>query len=704
MAAPSGTIWGNIGNGYLKLGIYTSTTTTATQVTVNVEVWLATKYAVQDPSNTFYYNNSQTALPNGADNVAKTNIDIKTYHSSGNGWSTTNHQKLASYSTTYNRGTSDNTRYLYSKITGVWTTSTNNGSASVSRTVIIPKLQTYTVSYNANGGVGAPPAQTKYYGTNITLSNTKPTRTGYSFKGWGVSTTDTTVDYNPGVSYTKNANATLYAIWQANTYTVSYNANGGTGAPASQYKTYGVNMTLSSTKPTRTNYTFKGWGTSATATSATYSAGATYTTNANITLYAVWELAYTKPRITGISVDRCKSHDDATLSDEGVYVRVKFNWACDKTVSSIKIDWKESSVSSYPSANTATVSASGTSANNVVKIIGTSSNNMSLEKSYTVRITVTDSSGSTPVERTVNGMRIPIDILAQNKGIAFGKPASIANAAEFAYDTRFNGFSNFYGNSRSHGTAAFDGHVIGKVYGMHGLVAIPANSDLNNYLTPGCYSIGASNDAATVSNIPEKVAGRLFVYTSNGAYTTFNTDTSISSTWCSLCQEYHTFAAPDKNNEYCLPPIVYKRIVKESGGNITYGPWIRQNGEKILWSPSGTTGLWMRDGQTIELSEPISRQPTGIVLAFSLYDKTNSANKDASWHTFFVPKGMINLYNGGYQTFWMSINSGFSVVGAKYLKIEDDKITGQASNDDSGTNSGIMYDNAQFVLRYVIGM
>ena len=73
------------------------------------------------------------------------------------------------------------------------------------------------------------------------------------------------------------------------TYAVSFNANGGSGAPAAQIKTYGVNLTLSSTKPTRTGYTFLGWSTSSTATSATYAAGGTYTANAAATLYAVWK-------------------------------------------------------------------------------------------------------------------------------------------------------------------------------------------------------------------------------------------------------------------------------------------------------------------------------------------------------------------------------------------------------------------------------
>ena len=72
------------------------------------------------------------------------------------------------------------------------------------------------------------------------------------------------------------------------TYTVTYNANGGTNAPADQEKKHGTTLTLSSTIPTRSGYTFQGWGTAANATSVAYKAGAGYTANANATLYAVW--------------------------------------------------------------------------------------------------------------------------------------------------------------------------------------------------------------------------------------------------------------------------------------------------------------------------------------------------------------------------------------------------------------------------------
>lgn len=75
----------------------------------------------------------------------------------------------------------------------------------------------------------------------------------------------------------------------AKEYMVIYNANGGSGAPAMQMKKHGKALTLSSTIPTRSGYEFLGWSTSSTATSATYSAGSSFTRNEDTTLYAVWK-------------------------------------------------------------------------------------------------------------------------------------------------------------------------------------------------------------------------------------------------------------------------------------------------------------------------------------------------------------------------------------------------------------------------------
>ena len=122
--------------------------------------------------------------------------------------------------------------------------------------------------------------------TSVTLP--KPTRTGYTFGGWYKEAACTNKVGNGGASYTPTADAILYAKWTANTYTVAFKANGGSGAPSSQTKTHGVDLTLSSAKPTRTNYTFKSWNTKSDGSGTSYASGGKYKANAAATLYAQW--------------------------------------------------------------------------------------------------------------------------------------------------------------------------------------------------------------------------------------------------------------------------------------------------------------------------------------------------------------------------------------------------------------------------------
>ena len=348
---------------------------------------------------------------------------------------------------------------------------TDNGDSAtkdVSFSVSVPAWTSYKITYNANGGSGAPSAQTKWKDQTLTLSSTKPTRTGYSFIGWSTSNTATSPTWKPGSNYTDNAAATLYAVWQANTYTVTYNANGGTGAPENQTKTYGKTLTLSSTKPTRTNYNFKGWGTSASATTVAYAAGANYTNNAAVTLYAIWELAYTKPRITNLSIVRTNSSN--VVSDDGTNARVTFDWVCDKTVSSIVIKWKLTTANSYSSSHTVTVSGTSGTVNEFID-----SNVFSTESSYDIHITVTDSAGSSHVTGILPSMKFVVDFLAGGNGAAVGKVAELDGVLDIGFKTRLFG---------------------GILYPV-----IEPDTDLNSILTPNTYA-GENASTYNYGNCP----------------------------------------------------------------------------------------------------------------------------------------------------------------------------------------------------------
>lgn len=147
---------------------------------------------------------------------------------------------------------------------------------------------TYTITFNANGGSGAPSAMTCNIGSSITIPTTKPTRSGYIFLGWGTGTASAWPPTGAivGGTYTPDATRTLYAIWG---YTLTVNPNGGTmisgsdssgsTATTSSYSTIGFTKTSTYGRwlgnftgsryiytatgnycqPIRTGYTFNGW-------------------------------------------------------------------------------------------------------------------------------------------------------------------------------------------------------------------------------------------------------------------------------------------------------------------------------------------------------------------------------------------------------------------------------------------------------------
>lgn len=75
-------------------------------------------------------------------------------------------------------------------------------------------LASYTVTYHANGGTGAPNAQVKKQGTDLELRSDVPRRNGYTFVSWNTKADGTGNTYAPGGIYIRNGDVTLYAQWQ----------------------------------------------------------------------------------------------------------------------------------------------------------------------------------------------------------------------------------------------------------------------------------------------------------------------------------------------------------------------------------------------------------------------------------------------------------------------------------------------------------
>lgn len=383
------------------------------------------------------------------------------------------------------------------------------GTLTTTGTLKIDAKSSHTVTYNANGGSGAPGSQTKWYGSILTLSSTRPTRSGYTFIGWATSSSGS-VAYQPGGKYGDDKNITLYAIWSADSYTVTYNANGGSGAPSTQTKTHGINLTLSSTKPTRTNYNFLGWGTSSGSTTVSYSPGSTYSNNASITLYAIWSVAYTPPRVLGLRAERCTS--DGTLKDEGTYIKITGTWYTDVSANVLYIRYKSYGASSW---TTTSYTLSGTTGT-ISYVVGSGAINT--EYQYDVQVEIVDSSGNTILNTNVAAMHYIIDFLKGGKGMAIGKPANAENSLQIAYYVSMDKALQVTGTLTARS----------KIKMLEGWTSLDVGlyDDLNDYTTTGFYKCKLSSTARTVSNTAEAESFSLEVYDNNGVtqiFTTYHT-------------------------------------------------------------------------------------------------------------------------------------------------------------------------------------
>lgn len=117
----------------------------------------------------------------------------------------------------------------------------------------------------------------------------------------------------------------------------------------------------------------------------------------------------------------------------------------------------------------------------------------------------------------------------------------------------------------------------------------------------------------------------------------------------------------------------------------------------ILWS-----GTWyMTAGHSATLSEPVSKQPSGIVLVFSAYEDGEA--KDNHFVCHFIPKALISTHSSVGHLCPLS-TADFSFVGGKMVYINNTNVTGHDQNSLTGTKNGITFDNKHWVMRYVIGV
>ena len=150
----------------------------------------------------------------------------------------------------------------------------------------------YKITFDANGGKGAPAPQLKLKNKSLKLSTAKPTRANYSFLGWATDPNAKQPTYKAGDTLPEKMNndLQLYALWKPTYCYISFNLQGGAGNLNTQVVFYDVLTKLITKKPIRTGYQFLGWATTKGAKTAKYKPGDTITVKSTqFTLYAVWK-------------------------------------------------------------------------------------------------------------------------------------------------------------------------------------------------------------------------------------------------------------------------------------------------------------------------------------------------------------------------------------------------------------------------------
>jgi hypothetical protein len=358
-----------------------------------------------------------------------------------------------------------------------------------------------------------------------------------------------------------------------------------------------------------------------------------------------YRIPYSAPSITVFEAVRTDAEGVENYEGTNAKVSVAFSIASasNKNTSSYKIEYKKQSESTWKEVKSGTGYTLNTSIITDAVFDGNSA--------YDVRLTVSDYFGSVARTTSLPTAFTLIDYHSSGRGMAFGK-VSEKEGLEFALPT-------FFSNAETPSSMTY----------------LQGGEDLNSILEPGFYAIPTTAISGTLLNKP-------WEGTATGSLIVLREGNGLQK-----MQIAHRGSKDDG--------AMYERAYYQN----SWGDWhiVHNGGGKILW----TGGYYMTAEHKIALSEPILSQPNGIVLTFSRLD--SGAVQDNNFHHFFIPKVFIKDKSGYGHTFVLAANR-FAVVATKYLYVNNTHITGHADNNITGTANGITFNNASFVLRYVIGV
>lgn len=419
-------------------------------------------------------------------------------------------------------------------------------------------------------------------------------------------------------------------------------AAGAYSSTIKTYKTVFEGKSYSGATPTAGVITKSG-SVSATIT-ITDSRGRTATTTKSWTV-----VAYSAPKIISFQGFRCLA--DGTENYEGTYLSAAVNFSIspvnDKNAKSYTLEYK-------PSTSTTWVSLSSGSVYSLNSAIISASGFMSLDSSYDIRLSITDSFTTIRSIIEIPTAFTLLDFNASGRGVAFGKVSELAEGIEFALPMR-----------------STLGHLITSP------VEIQPSTDLDTLKEPGYY-IFRNTTSTTLINSP------------------------LSGSASGSVEVVYEGEAGQVRQVLTRCSVAYREIWDRLYYSNKWQEWIcvfkgSSGTGRILW----TGGKYMTAEHKETLSEPILSQPNGIVITFSRY--ANGEAQDTNFHQFFIPKAFVLQKNGFGHTFFMAANK-FALISTKYLYINNTQITGHADNSAKGTANGVTYDNSAFVMRYVIGV
>ena len=280
----------------------------------------------------------------------------------------------------------------------IWTGIVGHASANGSDSEVNTGFNTPTGSWNTKDITSASQRFVKGHNAyNVTLSGWVRNQSGY-------------------MNGTSSASQTITIPALAHHY-VTFDANGGTGAPGRADKWYGEQVTIPTTKPTRTNYEFLGWS-STKGGSVEYQPGQKYwIDDKNVTYYAVWKLLYVPPKFTDGLAIRTSSITSTTSDYSGGYCYASFTYKVDTTVYSDNV--AKSIVCKYyqdGSATGVTVTPTG----NLNNASGTVNVHFaaSINSVYYIECTLTDTKdGIATIARSITTGVLPMEVSNQGKSV-----------------------------------------------------------------------------------------------------------------------------------------------------------------------------------------------------------------------------------------------------------------------------------------------